>query len=116
MIRAAAAAMKLTTALVPDAAARQRGAPCSARLHLTLIAILTAMAQPMTFDVRPMLEAMQADNARGREFDRDPLWSRLSPQSGRLMQGYVRYVATRRPSVYGLFGQKTNCLRLWLTP
>jgi hypothetical protein len=69
-----------------------------------------AMARAMTFDVRPMIDSLRADNARGSEFDRDPLWSRLSPRSSRLMQRYVRYLAGRRPGVYGLFAHEEELL------
>jgi len=69
------------------------------------------MALPMPFDVRPMLDSMRADTVRtATEFDRDPLWSRLSPQSSRLMQRYVRYVAARRPGVYRLFAHEDELL------
>lgn len=68
------------------------------------------MAQPLSFDVGPMVASMRADDLRGSRFDRDPLWSRLSPESSRLMQRYVRYLAARRPSVYGLFAHEDELL------
>jgi hypothetical protein len=72
---------------------------------------MTPAPQAMTFDVRPMLDSLRADNARtAGEFDRDPLWSRLSPQSLRLMQRYVRYLAGCRPGVYGLFAHEDELL------
>jgi hypothetical protein len=72
---------------------------------------MTLASPAMTFDVRLMLDSLRADNARtAGEFDRDPLWSRLSPQSSRLMQRYVRYLAGRRPGVYGLFAHEDELL------
>ncbi len=73
--------------------------------------LMTQAPPAMTFDVRPMLDSLRADNARtAGELDRDPLWSRLSPQSSRLMQRYVRYLAAHRPGIYRLFAHEDELL------